>query len=98
MADYAVSAVRYDIDRCLIHRLRVHRVRAGTVESPMDVPRAQIVSAIEYGRKFMAIQLDEGGRYSAYSPIRLVRLAGCGYLRSDEAELPADHLPGLSEF
>jgi len=46
---YAVSALRYQSDRCRLYKVRVHRVRAGSVDPPMEVLRSQIVNALAPG-------------------------------------------------
>jgi hypothetical protein len=78
--------------------VRVHRVRAGSVDPPMEVARSVVVSALECGTVFMAITLGAGGRYTAHAPVRLVDVAGDWYLRCDADPLPADDLLGVLEF
>jgi hypothetical protein len=95
---FAVSGVRYDSNRCRLYKVRVHRVRAGSVDPPMDVPRSVIVNALEFGTTFMAITLAAGGRYTAHALVRLVEVDGETFLRCDADPLPVDDLLGVLEF
>jgi hypothetical protein len=95
---YAVSALRYQSDGSRVYKVRVHRVRAGSVDPPMEVLRSQIINALECGTRFIAISLSEGGRYTAHAPLQLVDVGGERYLRCDMQPLAADDLPGVLEF
>jgi hypothetical protein len=96
--EFVVSGIRYDSNRCRVYRVRVHRVRAGSVDPPMNVPRSVIVNALELGATFTAITLSDGGRYTPHAPIGLVNVGGEWFLRCDTDQLPADDLVGVLEF
>jgi hypothetical protein len=95
-ANYAVSAVRYE--EGLVRRVRLHEVRPGGVGPPLEISRAQLVQALQYGRIFVTIRKDESGKFSARDPLRLVTVEGADYLRCDERDHPRDDLFDLPVF
>lgn len=96
--EYAVSAVRFSALGTLIYKLRVHRVRPGSVYPPLEILRAQLVSALAFGTRFVALCPTDGSAHAATAEIRLVEVEGIQYIRCDAEELPADHLAGVSAF
>jgi hypothetical protein len=97
MADYAITAVRYDACRSIC-KLRVHEVRPGSVGPPLEISREQLVVAIKLGRRFVAIRADRSGRYSAPTHVRLMELDGRIYLRGDPHAWSCDELDGIQDF
>jgi len=96
--EYAVSAVRFGADGALIQKARVHRVRPGSVGPPLEILRAQLVTAVEFGTRFVTLGPGAAGVFTAQFDLRLIEVEGVQYLRCDDQTLAADHLPGVVEF
>lgn len=97
-SEYVVSAVRYSSDGTHIYKVRVHRVRPGSVDPPLEILRTQLLAALEFGRTFVPVDTRRERGQQTQAALRIVRVDGQQYLRCDAQKLPADHLPGVAEF
>ena len=96
--NYGISAVRYNADRSLVHRVRLHEMRADALGPPLEIGRDQLVGALEAGRVVLTIQTDAAGRFVPAAGARLVGVKGRLYVRCDEASAPSDDLTDLPRF
>ena len=97
-SEYVVAAVRYSADGTHIYKVRVHRVRPGSVDPPLEILRAQLLGALEFGRTFVPVDTRRARGQQAQAALRIVQVDGQKYLRCDAQSLPADHLPAVPEF
>lgn len=98
MATYAITAVRYDIDRSRILTVRIHPMDADRLGAPLEVTRDEFLITVQFGGDFLTLREDRGGRHFQSAPVRLVRLRGGAYLRCDSNPWPLDDLGGVPEY
>lgn len=98
-ADYLVSAVSYNVAGTHIRVARVHR-DDGEVSPPVAVSRMRMLRMLRSGSSFATIHRRAAGTgpWMPGSSVRLVRVAGLEYLRTDANPVESDHLGNLPAF
>jgi hypothetical protein len=103
-ADYIITAVQYEA----IY-LNGEGKRIAAVEVRMDLggrlgdadvwTRQQVQDAINLDHEtFATAFMGESGRWKRGAHVRLLRLYGLDYLRTDRIEIPGDHLGEIAEL
>ena len=97
MADYGISAVRYDSARAYIAKVRVHPYSVGQVGVGTEWARSDVVAAIERGKSFQTI-LGGGSSWRKGQDVQIIVVNGVKYLRTDKNSTPRDNLENLPEL
>jgi hypothetical protein len=97
MSDYLISAVRYDLDRARIRRVRVRPMQGDGAGPPMELTRDQFVMVVKAGRSFARLRGERNHRIEP-APVRLFQLGRGSYLRCDTHPWPVDDLAGIPEY
>jgi len=96
-ADYLISAVRYDEDNNYITDLMVHKDNGDSVGSGSSLTRKKVVLLIEAGSTFMTIYKSDD-RWKKGENVRIIKIDGVKYLRTDSNHTKKDNLGKLPEF
>jgi hypothetical protein len=98
MPFYAISAVRYDLDRSRVIRVQIHTIHDGQLGEPMELTRQQLLTTAKLGAQFVRVREDDPGRSFRPVPVQFVRLGGEVYVRCDANPWPLDDLIGIPEY
>ena len=97
-ADYGISRVRYNSERTHIVKVMVHAISGETIASGVEWTRSQVVSGIESGKTFVTILEGSNKKWNKGQPVRIIKVNGVKYIRTDENSKAADNLENLPEF
>lgn len=97
-ADYGISQVRYDSERTHIVKVMVHVDDGETIGRGEEWTRSQVVSTIESGKTFVTILRGSDNKWNKGQPVRIIKVNGVKYIRTDENNKAADNLENLPEF
>lgn len=97
-ADYCISAVRYNVERTHIVKVKVHADTGDSIGNATDWARSDVVSAIESGKTFVTITRTSDEKWSKGEDVRPVTINGVKYIRTDANSKASDNLGNLPEF
>jgi hypothetical protein len=97
-ADYGISHVRCDSEKTHIVKVMVHEDNGETITRVGEWTRNQVVSAIEGGKTFVTILKGSNNNWNKGQPVRIIKVNGVKYIRTDENNKAADNLENLPEF
>lgn len=96
-ADYCISAVRYSYSGKHIDKVRVHTDDGQTIGPPTESTRTQVITAIEAGRSFVTIYARDD-KWRRGEDVRIVKVNGNKYIRTDANSKEEDNLGDLPKF
>jgi len=97
-ADYLISAVRYNTAETHIDAVRVHEDNGDSVGPGGTWTRASVVKSLEAGHTFVTIYQGGNDKWQRGAEVRIVRIAGQKYIRTDADATPKDNLGNLPRF
>ncbi len=97
-ADYYISAVHYDNEHSHIETVRVHSDIGGLIGGFAVWSREAVVSNIQVGYSFITIRKGPDNTWLRGEDVRIVRINGIDYLRTDNNSTTSDNLGKLPEF
>ena len=96
-ADFAVTAVHYNFWRLHIETLKVQPDNGDSLGDQVVQTRVEIVRLIEQGHRFVTAYFRDG-KWQRGEDIRVIKVNGTKYLRTDNNSSDNDNLGGLPEF
>jgi len=97
-ADWLISAVRYDEDHSRIVKVRAHPDKGDTVGPGEEQTRATVVSNIESGKTYCTMLKGDDGKWKRGEDVRVIRIEGEKFIRTDANRIRRDNLGELPEF
>jgi hypothetical protein len=97
-ADYGISRRRYDSEKTHIVKVMVHEDNGETIARGEEWTRSQVISAIESGKTFVTILEGSDNKWKKGQPVRIIKVNGVKYIRTDENSKAADNLENLPDF
>ena len=94
-ADFVITAVRFDSARSHITHLEVRTDNGVTLGQPSTLTKAEVVSAIATGAKFVTAVPN---RWRLGAEVDIVAVKGERFLRTDRNATTKDNLDNLPEF
>ncbi len=97
-ADYCISAVSYNNSKKThIEKVKVHEDKEKTIGTSSEWSRTKVVSTIEKGKTFVTIFKKADG-WNKGEDVRIVKINGTKYIRTDSNKTASDNLRNLPEF
>jgi len=98
-ADYLISAVRYNAAETHIDQVRCHTDQGDSVGSPVNKARQTVVASIESGTTYATIYKDSNSSsWNRGADVRVVRIDGTNYIRTDADKTKMDNLGNLPRY
>lgn len=98
-ADYGISAVSYNNKKKThIEKVKVHEDNGDTIGASSEWSRTKVVSTIEKGKTFVTIFKTAEGKWNKGEDVRIVKVKGTKYIRTDSNKTESDNLRNLPEF
>jgi len=97
-ADYGIAKVRYDEDRMHITNVEVHEDRGDTIGLAEDWIRSQALAAIEIGKSFVTILMNDENKWQRGQDVHIVTIKKEKYIRTDWNQTGSDNLENLPEY
>lgn len=97
-ADYCIVAVRYDAKRTSIVEVEAKADTGTSLEASQKARRATVVEALESGTTFVTAFKTNDGKWSRGEDVRIARVQGQKFLRTDANAITADNLGELPEY
>ena len=98
LADYFISAVRYDDDHEKIIKVRRHKNINNSVGEGSECTRSSVVSDLQSGITYSTITKNSNGNWDIGADIHIVYVNSVAYIRTDRNNTPKDNLENLPEF
>jgi hypothetical protein len=98
-ADYLISMVRYNERETHINKVLSHADNSDSVGPGYERTRANVVELLKAGYTFVTIYKNNSGSYNRGAEVRIVRIEGTDYIRTDPDATKKDNLgtcPGSS--
>lgn len=97
-ADYLISHVRYEDAQ--IVKVLAWEDRGATITAGRQLARDQVLELLRQGSTLLTINrvAERAGQWRPEAIVRLVRVDGSEYIRTDAVTGQRDHLGQLSEF
>ncbi|MBD3176428.1 MAG: DUF3892 domain-containing protein [Armatimonadia bacterium] len=96
-ADWVITAVRYDPEDSHIEYVQARRHKGDTLGEPTRQSRATVVAGIGSGQTYVTAYRSDG-KWRKGEDVRIIRVSGREYLRTDSNHTPADNLGSLDSF
>lgn len=97
-ADYLISAVRYNEEETHIDKVRCHEDQGESAGASQDISRSTVVSRIEGGNTFVTIIKTTDGKWKRGEDVRIIKVDGEKFIRTDANARKADNLGNLPRF
>jgi len=97
-ADYAISAVRYNVRHTHIDKVRVHPDNGDSIGESTEWTRADVIAAIKRGTTFVTIFKNKDGKWEKGQPVYIIRVNGVEYIKTVDNGKEEDNLENLPEF
>jgi len=97
-ADYCISAVSYNSKKTHIEKVKVHEDNGDTIGNPSVWLRTDVVSSLESDNTFVTISKGTDGKWKEGEDVRIVKVNGTKYIRTDSNKTASDNLRNLPEF
>lgn len=97
-ADYGIHAVRYNIPRTHIDRVRAMPDNGESFGSTVEMARTEVISAIKRGVTFVTIIKDGDGKWKLGAKVFVVTINGAEYIKTVNDNTTKDNLENLPEF
>jgi len=97
-ADYLISMVQYNVGETHIVKVLAHTDDGDTVGVGYEETRARVVQLVKTGYTFVTIYKNDAGKYDRGAEVRIVRIEGSDYIRTDADATKKDNLGSLPRF
>jgi hypothetical protein len=94
-AVHGITQVRYNVAHTHIERVRV---RDPILNTTIELTRSDVVSRIKQGYQFRTMPQDWSGQYRWGEDVRIFRVNGDEFLRTDTNGIARDNLGNLPEY
>ena len=96
-ADYGISRVRYNEKHSHIVIVEARLDNVDTIGPPIEMVRETVVKKLKDGETFVTIPLKDG-KYKKGEDVRIVKIIGVEYIRTDQNQKESDNLGEVPEF
>ncbi len=96
-ADFLISGVRYDSDHSFIKELRSHEDNENSMGSSFIEQKHQVISKIKSSKTYVTIYKKDG-KWNKGEDVRVIKVNGKEFIRTDGNSIEADNLGHLPEF
>jgi hypothetical protein len=97
-ADYLISMVQYNVGQTHIVKVLAHTDDGDTVGAGYEEMRARVVQLLKAGYTFVTIYSNDAGKYNRGAEVRIIRIEGFDYIRTDADATKKDNLGSLPRF
>ena len=97
-ADYCISKVEYNPSHTHIIKTEVHKDNDDNLSAASEWARTDVVTSIKNGYTFITIFKNEKGEWTKGQEVRIIKVDGTEYIRTDANSKQADNLDRLPEF
>jgi hypothetical protein len=97
-ADYLISMVRYNEGETHIVKVLAHADDGDAVGTGHQTTRATVVERLKAGYTFVTLYKNNAGNYNRGAEVRIVRIEGVDYIRTDADATKKDNLGSLPRF
>jgi hypothetical protein len=97
-ADYLISKVEYNVKDTHIVKVLSHPDEGENVGTGLEVTRSTVVSRLDNGSTYMTIYKNPDGTWKKGAPVRVVKIDGDKYIRTDADNTKKDNLGALPRF
>jgi len=91
-ADYLISKVRYNDRETHITKVLSHNDDGDTFGTSYETSRARVIEVLKAGYTFVTIYKNASGKYDRGAEVRVVRIEGIDYIRTDADATKKDNL------
>jgi hypothetical protein len=91
-ADYIITGVRYDSTKTAISEVEVRTHTNDTLTNTRMASRSTVVANLKVGQTYVTSTKNSNGVYSRGEDVRVVRVNGTDYIRSDANSIAKDNL------
>jgi hypothetical protein len=96
-ADYGISKVRYNEKHQHIVKVKARVDNGDSIGPPTEMTRETVVKKLKDGETFVTIPLKDG-KFTKGEDVRIVKVNGVEYIRTDQNQKESDNLGELPEF
>jgi hypothetical protein len=96
-ADYCISRVRYNEKHSHIVKVEAMPDNGENLGAKVEFTREDVVAKIDRGITFVTITLSEG-KWKKGEDVRIVKINGVKYIRTDQNQKESDNLGALPEY
>ncbi|MBN2379694.1 DUF3892 domain-containing protein [candidate division WOR-3 bacterium] len=97
-ADYLISAVKYNGDRTIIEGVRCCIDKGDSISESVDISRSKVIYLLDKGYTMAAIFKNIEGKWQKEANVRLVKVDGEKFIRTDKSQKRGDNMVNLPEF
>ena len=97
-ADYCISRVEYNAPHTHIVKTEVRKDNDTSIGTAREWSRLDVVAAIKKGTTFVTVLKDERQQWTRDQEVRIIKVNGIEYIRTDANSKEADNLDRLPEF
>lgn len=97
-ADFGISAVRYDVNHKHIVSVMAHPDNGDTIGTGEVQSRQKVIANIKLGLTYVTIIRSNDGKWKLGQPVKIVKINGVEYIKTDSNSTERDNLENLPEF
>lgn len=96
-ADYCISRVRYNEKHSHIVKVEAMPDNGENLGTKVEFTREDVVAKIDRGTTFVTVTSNDG-KWKKGEDVRIVRINGVKYIRTDQNQKESDNLGALPEY
>jgi hypothetical protein len=97
-ADYGITAVRYNSQETHIDQVKARKSNGETFGQELIYTRQSVIDALKQGYTFVTVNNGTNGKLTRGEDVRIVKINGVEYIRTDANNIAKDNLGNLPRF